>query len=173
MPGEQLSAAVVQSLYARFRVRFWQGANNSIDNHVGYAVTPFSEVRFSVPAMWIPLDAKRDGWFERQLIIRASPALAHYASNYGYNFARGPAMRKRITSTLKHRMPAWLRAARRRLAKAPGRPYYQSEKFINARFGSGPLQVEEYVRVGALKDSLAFSRALTVERLLRGEWLAT
>lgn len=167
-----MSAAEVQSLYARFRVRFWQGANNSADNHMGYALTPFSDVRFSVPAMWIPVGAKRDGWFERQLIMRASPALAEYPSSHGFNFTQGPGLRQRIFTMLKYRMPAGLRAARRRLMNERHRPYYQSGKFVNARFGAGPLQVEQYVRPGELQDSLAFSRALTIERLLRGEWLA-
>ena len=51
------------------------------------------------------------------------------------------------------------------------RPYFQSRPYLEARFGPRLLAVEEYVQLSQIGDSLAFSRALTVERMLRDEWL--
>jgi hypothetical protein len=165
-----LQVEVVQSLYARLRLRYWQGKNNSVDNHVGYALTPFSEHVFSVPAMWIPVSAKRDGWFERQLICRVSPTLAAYPSTYGYDFKTGPGVTKRLKDRVTCYVPTRIRARRRRSAIDFARTYYQTRRYIEARFGSAPLQVEQYFVMDELSDPLAFSRALTIERIWRGEW---
>jgi asparagine synthase (glutamine-hydrolysing) len=165
-----LSSSTVQSLYARFRVRHWQGPNNTVDNHIGLAITPFAETHFSVPAMRIPLRAKRHGWFEQQLLIRMSPELAAFTSAYGYSLARGPDFLRRAGDAFKWHVPPWLRAAKRRMGTPEKRPYYQSKPFVEQRFGRGQLAVEEFVLPDRLMDCLAFSRALLIERLIRGEW---
>jgi hypothetical protein len=171
VPHGKLESEVVQSLYARLRLRFWQGKNNSVDNHVGHAVTPFSEHRFSVPAMMIPVGAKRDGWFERQLICRISPTIAAHPSAYGYNFLRGPRLIDRAKARLVCHVPTPVRIARRRSSIQYSREYYQSQAYVSARFGNGPLEVEKYLVLSELADPLAFGRALTVERILRNEWI--
>jgi asparagine synthase (glutamine-hydrolysing) len=169
--GRELSAPEVQSLYARLRLRFWQGKNNSVDNLLGYAVTPFSEHHFSVPAMWIPLRAKRTGWFESQLIQRAHANLASYPSSYAYTLERGPSLPEVLKSALTVSLPTRLRAWRRRRECRRRRFYFQTERYVRARFGSRKMEVERHVQLSQLCDGLAFSRALTVERMLRGEWL--
>lgn len=168
---EGMTAAVIQSLYSRFRIRFWQGKNNSVDNHIGYAVTPFSENAFAVPAMWIPVSVKRDGWFERQLIRRVAPQLATYDSAYGYDFVHGPGLTKRMAIEGKCRTPLWLRRLHRRYSGASRRLRYHAPEFVRYRFGAGRLEVERYVRLEQIRDPLAFSRALAVERMLRGQWI--
>jgi hypothetical protein len=167
----KLSSALVQSLYARLRLRFWQGKNNSVDNHIGYAVTPFSEHRFSVPAMWVPVSAKRDGWFERQMIRAVSRNLARYPSSHGYNLEHGPGAAARARSFVTSYLPTWLRTRRRRMSQRRNRYYFQGKRYVAARFGSSALKVGNFVDVSQLGDALSFSRALTVERMLRGEWL--
>jgi len=166
-----LTSPVVQSLYARLRLRFWQGKNNSVDNHVGYAITPFSEERFSIPAMWIPLAAKRNGWFERQMIRRVSFSLARYPSSHGYDFENGPSAFERAKEMVTRNLPICMRAGRRRLSLRRSRFYFHSDRYVQARFGAGPLEVQKYVNLSQLGDTLAFSRALTIERMLRGEWV--
>jgi hypothetical protein len=169
--GERrMSLEVIQSLYARLRLRYWQGKNNSVDNHVGLAVTPFSEHHFSVPAMRIPARARKDGWFESQLLMRASPRLAGYMSSYGHDFATGPKATDRLKSAITIRLPVALRILHRRSRNDPQRFYFHDERYLRARFGARPLEVEQYVSTADLRDALAFSRALTVERMLRGEW---
>ena len=167
----EMDSATIQSLYARLRLRFWQGKNNSVDNHVGYAVTPFSECAFSVPAMWIPVRAKRDGWFERQIICRVSPRLASYPSAYGYDFKHGPGLVDRAKTRITCQLPNWLRRTRRARAIDYSRSYYHADRYVRARFGNEPLQVEKFFGLSELADPLAFSRALSVERMMRDEWL--
>ena len=170
-PRHELDSSTIQSLYARLRLRFWQGKNNSVDNHVGYALTPFSECVFSVPAMEIPVSAKRDGWFERQMVCRISAKLASYPSAYGYSFVEGPGMVDRIKSRVTCYLPDRLRQARRVRAIDYSRSYFHANRYVQARFGAGPLQVEKYFVLDELADPLAFSRALSIERMLRDEWL--
>lgn len=167
----RMSPSAVQSLYARLRLRFWQGKNNSVDNFFGYAVTPFSEHHFSVPAMWIPLKAKQNDWFERQLIQRTSPNLARYPSSHGYSLEGGPNLFQIAKASITRGLPAWIRGRRRQQRIRHERSYYHSERFVHARFGAPPLEVERYFQLSRLTDALAFSRALTVERMLRGDWL--
>jgi asparagine synthase (glutamine-hydrolysing) len=166
----RMSLTEVQSLYARLRLRFWQGKNNSIDNHCGFAITPFSEHHFTVPAATIAMRFKRDGWFERQLICRASSRLASYPTSYGYNFAIGPPAFARMRARTVSVLPTWIRALRRRRERQSIRPYYLSSNYIEHRFGARELAVDEYVNITELRNPLAVSRALTIERLIRDEW---
>ena len=111
--------------------------------------------------------AKRNGWFERQLIVRSSPRLA--VSARGFDFASGPRLRHRLKTAVKVHSPIRWRATRRRLMRDRERPYYQSEPFTRFRFGPRPLLVEQFVDLDSLQDLLCVSRALTIERLLRDE----
>lgn len=170
--AEKMSQTVIQSLYVRFRTRFWQGKNNSVDNHIGYALTPFAENIFTVPSIRIPVSARRDGWFERQLIQQIDPRLATYKTAYGYSFVRGPGVWERLAIKGKYMTPSRLRRLHRRLARDSQRIGYQSPEYIRHRFGDGRLEVERYLRLDRLRDPLAFSRALAVERMLRGQWIS-
>ncbi len=166
-----LPSHMVQSLYARLRLRFWQGKNNSVDNFLGYALTPFSEHHFSVPAMWIPMVAKRHGWFEAQLIRCVSSQLADYPSSHGFSISAGPRLGSRLKSAITRHLPIAVRESHRRRQFVYSRRYFQSERYVRARFGDGNLHVRAFVEPRRLKDSSAFSRALSVERMLRKEWL--
>lgn len=166
----RLSRVEMESLYPRFRVRFWQGPNNGVDNLVGYAVTPFAEHQFTIPSTWISIRAKNDGWFERQLIVRLSAALARHSSSYGFNFLSGPGLHQKGIARLRTHLPTALRSVVRRLAPQELRPYYHSQRYVHARFGVQRLEVERYVRMDKLRETLAYSRALTIERMLRDEW---
>jgi asparagine synthase (glutamine-hydrolysing) len=170
--AELIPPAVIHSLYARFRVRFWQGKNDSVDNHIGYALSPFAENIFAIPAMQIPTSAKRDGLFERQLIQRVAPRLATYDSSYGYDFVSGPGFTERLAIKGKRWTPLWIRRLHRRTGGDIRRTYYQSPEFVRHRFGDGRLEVEKFLRLDRLRDPLAFSRALAVERMLRGQWIS-
>ena len=69
--------------------------------------------------------------------------------------------------------PLWIRRLHRRLNDNVARTFYQSPAFIRHRFGDGRMEIEKYVRLRQIHDPLAFSRALTVERMLRGQWIST
>jgi hypothetical protein len=170
---DRMSVPEIQSLYPRLRLRFWQGKNNSVDNYVGCAVTPFSEHHFSVPAMSIPLGARKGGDFERAMIRRVSPRLASYPSSYGYTFSEGEPGLQRLKSEITRHLPTRIRALRRSTATSFDRTYYQSSEYVTARFGAKPLAVGEYFDMSHLGGTLAYSRALTIERMLRGEWIMT
>lgn len=166
----RMNPQVVQSLYPRLRLRYWQGKNNSVDNFLGYAITPFSEHVFTVPAMWIPIGVKREGWFERQMICQLSSRLSQYPTSHGHSVADGPNLVQRLKGHVARHLPTSVRAWNRRVAINGKRRYFQTRPYVIARFGTGPLAVEEYVQLSQIGDSLAFSRALTVERMLRDEW---
>lgn len=167
----------IESLYPRFRLRYWQGPNNCANNIVGPAVAPFVEPQFTVPAMWVPMREKYHGRFERKLLIRQSERLARYPSSYGYDFVSGPKFVDRSTKTLKRHFPASLRPIARHAGlgtrgRGPYKqfPYFLDRRYVQSRFGSGDLEIESLLRMDALHDPLAYSRALTVERMLRGDW---
>jgi asparagine synthase (glutamine-hydrolysing) len=169
--NRSLTSSEVQSLYPRLRLQYWQGKNNSVDNHIGFAVTPFAETCFTQPSIHIPMSAKRDGWFERQMLLQISPSLASYRSSHGYDLKTGPNAFERGKAFVTRHLPAGLRTRRRRMSLRRNRFYFQADKYIQARFGTGDFEVERYVNLSELGDPLAFSRALTVERMMRGEWL--
>lgn len=165
----ELSVEEVQSLYPRFRLRYWQGKNNSIDNSIGYSVTPFSEHHFTVSSVAIPMTAKRNGWFERQLLISISKRLASYPSAYGFSFLSGPSIFDRCFNATKCSTPLLVRRLFRSVPRKIKFPYYLSAAFRSARF-RGSYEVSRYIKLQNIRDPLMLSRALTVERMLRGEW---
>jgi asparagine synthase (glutamine-hydrolysing) len=63
------------------------GRNNSVNNKIGFALTPFITQSLIERALRLPLRQKNTGRFEARLIREINPRLAAYPSAYGHSFA--------------------------------------------------------------------------------------
>jgi asparagine synthase (glutamine-hydrolysing) len=166
-----MGRAYVEAAYPKFRVRYWQGKNNSTNNLLGKALTPFAETCFTIPSMWIPVRYKDGGWFERQMIIRMNSELAMCPSAYGYTLYDGPQLLRRAKSLLVRNVSVRARSYLLKIIQGRGSmPYYLNKEYISAYFGDGSTEISQYINLEACSGA-TYSRALTVERILRGNIL--
>jgi asparagine synthase (glutamine-hydrolysing) len=82
-----LDRGKVERLYPYYRCKYWMGRNNSVNNKIGFALTPFITQSLIERALRLPLRQKNTGRFEARLIREINPRLAAYPSAYGHSFA--------------------------------------------------------------------------------------
>lgn len=158
-----------QELYWRMRLRYWMGPNNSNNNALSFAMTPFSEPVLTIPSSTLPHSVKHNGAFEAALIRRLDPNLARYPSVYGFNFydpiPRGiaPGGRRGVLGRFPRFARLW---GRRRTETAHALPFYLRQEYVEEVVDSRALRVSEYVHVDRIRDVDMLNRALTVELVL-------
>jgi asparagine synthase (glutamine-hydrolysing) len=176
---EPLDFPRAQELYWRMRLRYWMGPNNSSNNVLSPAMTPFAEPSLTMPSSELPHSVKRNGVFQAGLIRRLDPRLARYPSAYGFNFydpRRSPGWRAAVDRLRRGASLApWLRARipARRPPRVPTHrrmPFYLRRDYIDRVVGRRALRIADYMRVERIRDPDALNRALTVELVL-GEML--
>lgn len=164
-----LSLRQAQELYWRMRLRYWMGPNNSANNVLSFALTPFSEPALTIPSAAIPHAVRYNGAFEAALIRRLDPNLARYPSIYGFNFydpiplgvppgGRRPGL---------FWLPLLARLRRRhRGSTARARPFYLWDEYVGEVVDIRAMRIAEYVHLNRITDVDMLNRALTVELLL-------
>jgi asparagine synthase (glutamine-hydrolysing) len=163
-----MNSRQAQELYWRMRLRYWMGPNNSANNVLSFALTPFAEPALTIPSAAIPHAVRHNGSFEASLIRRLDPNLARYPSVYGFNFydpiTSGVAPGGRRGLLRVPRLPGLGR--RRRARAAHARPFYLRDEYVGEVVGTGPRRVSDYVHLDRITDVDMLNRALTVELLL-------
>jgi len=166
---EMLDRQVVEWLYPNFRCRAWFGRDTSLNNAAGASLMPFYELEVTEFAATIPVDEKRWGTFEAELILRANPRIAAYPSQYGHDFASAVPLRRRLIENLQCATPPSLRpllyALRERRHNVPS-PYL-SASYRRAVFGNEIHPVLCLFNFDHPADPLVRSRILTVAYLAR------
>ncbi len=114
-PQARLERRDVERVYPAFRLRYWTGRNNAINNRLGDACTPFTEAALIAEALRVPLAWKQAGRFEAQMIAAIDPELAACPSAYGHDFLQPPPWRRRLTDWLTRQRPPILRRYSHRL----------------------------------------------------------
>lgn len=154
------------------------GSNNSINNQLTYALTPFIEPRFIFQSFNIPLKYKNFGVFEAALIKFIDPDLAKYPSQYGHNFYDGITLSLKMQDYFKIHSPLWLKVYIRkhlwsatdvRLALRRERhvlPFYLSRSYLDKIFLSKGLAMSEYFHTDKIDNPRVLSRVLTAELVI-------
>lgn len=88
--GRPTNRRDIERLYPLMRLQYWQGKNNSLNNQLTSALTPFAEGQFAFPSGGVPVAWKNHGRFEAAIIAQLDPALAALQSAYGHNFVTPP-----------------------------------------------------------------------------------
>jgi hypothetical protein len=159
---------IIEWLYPNFRCRAWFGRESSLNNMAGASFMPFYERNITDLAATIPLNLKRAGMFESELIVRADPRLAAYSSQYGHNFADPPPFRRTIGDTVKTQTPPILRprlyALRERLGRSATEDYL-SATYVESVLGRELHPVTTMFNMSVLHDPRMKSRVLSLAYL--------
>ncbi|MGH8501153.1 MAG: hypothetical protein ACREVE_01535 [Gammaproteobacteria bacterium] len=165
---DTLHRGEIELLYPLFRCRYWMGRNNSVNNRLGYALTPFIDYRIVRDAVKIPLRYKNFGLFETRMIQAVDSTLAAYPSAYGHDFAQDPPLKRKIKDLKTHFRPTWSRpliyrmGARRRLMN---HSCLLSQPYRDAVLGPDYEYMREFFRIEAINDSEQLNRICTFEFL--------
>jgi hypothetical protein len=158
----------VERVYPYFRCGFWMGRNNSLNNRLGFAVTPFIEPELVTAAAKVPLGYKNHGRFEAALIAAADPALARYASVYGHDFVSPPSLRQRLKDWATYGRPTWLRRFSFRYKVRPQpRPTLLSAPYLEQAVDPALPLLRRFFHPERVHAPDQFARICTLEYLFR------
>jgi len=170
--NDKISRRQVEMLLLYFRVKYTIGINDSINNQFGYALTPYTDMRFIIDSFDIPIKFKNIGRFESAIIRSVDPVLAKYPSQYGFNFFDSLKFSTKIKYFFEINLPIFLRPFyRKHLLNRSRRdkhrfPFYFKKNYLNKIFLSNHLELSKYFNIDKIDDPEILSRALTAELLL-------
>jgi len=168
--SDRLPRDQVELINPRFRVRYWQGPNNVLNNTLAFSLTPLAEPAFAAATTRIPMRYKEYARFVRALNRYVDPGLAKYPSIYGYNFVDPPGWRPKMKEYFKVHTPICLRRfIREKFLHRPSRnglPPYLSREHLETIFDLKRLEISRYIDIRRIRQLPMLSRALTVELLL-------
>jgi asparagine synthase (glutamine-hydrolysing) len=167
---DPLDRRQIELIYPFLRLKYWMGQNNSSNNFLSFALTPFAEPVFAIPSSGIPLKDKNLGRFEAAVIRFVDPRLASYPSVYGFNFCDTvPPLAKLKNAAVVH-CPVFVRPAiYRELERRRSRgamPYYLSDRYLRTVLDPEDLEISRYVDIDRILDPGILSRALTAELIV-------
>lgn len=161
----RLSRREVEAAYPLFRCSFWTGLNNSVNNRLGFAWTPFLDPVLIADALDVPLAYKNMGQLEGRMIAMLAPRLAAYPSVYGRPFDRAPNAAERLKDLASRWRPPLLRRYSYRLKRRTASPWTgvldraRLQAVIDLRF---PV-MGRYFRIDAMRDPEQLRRVCTLE----------
>jgi len=168
--SNRLARAEVELVYPLFRCRYWMGKNNSINNRLGYALTPFIDYPVVQKSVRIPLTFKNSGRFEAAMIRRVSPALAAYPSDYGFDFVQGAGVKQRLKDRMTLARPPMLRRYLYRIKsrrRADSRPYWLSTDYVEQVMDRKFPYMSRYFALERNRDMERLNRIYTLEYLFQ------
>jgi asparagine synthase (glutamine-hydrolysing) len=166
--ADPLPRCQVERVYPYFRCGFWMGRNNSLNNRLGYALTPFIEPGLVTAAAKVPLRYKNHGRFEAALIAAADPALARYASAYGHDFVGPPSLKRRLKDWATYFRPPWLRRLSFRYkTRAARRPVLLATPYLEQAIDPGLPRLRHFFLPERLHGNEQFARVCTLEYLFQ------
>jgi asparagine synthase (glutamine-hydrolysing) len=164
---EVLERVEIERLYPYFRCKYWMGRNNSVNNKLGFAATPFVTHALIERALRLPLRAKALGRFEARLIRELHPRLAAYPSAYGHSFAEPPTRRRALAERLSVLRPPWLRrySFRLRHRRPTPRPAVLQDQFVGRLVDLGFPYLRRFFDVSRVYHHGQYNRLCTLEYL--------
>ena len=167
---QKLTRTEIELVYPLFRCRYWMGKNNSINNRLGYALTPFIDYSIVKRAISVPLAYKNHGAFEAALIREVSPVLASYPSDYGHDFLGGPGLKHVLADRMTLLRPTRLRRfmyriKARRLPEE--RPYLLGNDYLARVMDTDFPCLGELFQVQKNRDNAQYNRMCTLEYLFQ------
>ncbi|MFO1188346.1 MAG: hypothetical protein U1E97_01830 [Alphaproteobacteria bacterium] len=162
-----LSRSDVERIYPTFRCRFWMGRNNSINNRLGAALTPFIDPNIVPGALSIPIALKNAGRFEAALIQAVDPRLAAYPSAYGHDFAHPPPFRRLLAERVTMLRPCWVRRHTFRLKwRQPAqRPLMLSDAILGQAIDPAFPVMSAFFDPARIYENGQYNRLCTLELL--------
>jgi asparagine synthase (glutamine-hydrolysing) len=167
--GQRLSRREVERVYPEFRCRFWMGRNNSVNNRLGPALTPFIDENIVPDALNLPLRVKNSGRFEARLIRAINPRLAAYDTVYGHGLASEPPLKRLIKDFKTYARPPILRRFTYRLKhrRPAPRPYWLSDDYVGRVIDLEFPYARRLFEVARVCDNEQYNRICSLEVLFQ------
>ena len=165
----RLARRQIEAAYPLFRCRYWMGRNNSVNNRLGFAVTPYCTARTVAVSLSVPLADKNSGRLQARMIAMVDPRLAAYPSAYGFDFDAGPPRLYRLKDAVNRWRPLLLRRYSYRLRhRRPATwPWYLSDAHLEHLIGRGFEHVGRFLDPQRATDVAQYNRICTLEYLFR------
>jgi len=159
----------MDALYANFRCRFWMGRNNSVNNRLGFAVTPFIDSVVVDAALAVPLRLRNAGRLEARMITLANSRLASYPSAYGHPFNRRASTRRQLADLATRHRPAFLRRLSYRLKhlRSVVAPLQLSAAYTGQVVGTQFEYMRQFFVLRRVWDIAQYNRICTLEYLFQ------
>ena len=166
---DQLNRIEAEAIYPLFRLRYWMGKNNTLNNRFGPALTPFTKYSVLQTAMPVPLQYKYYGNFEAAMIRTLDPVLASYNTDYGFSLSAPAPLGARIAGWMDIRKPIGLRqhifALKNRMHKLQ-KPYYMSDNYLEGILDGDCPAMSSYFRLENINSAEQMNRLYTLEYLV-------
>jgi len=161
----------ISELFLITRMRAWGSPNNTANNLLSHALTPYCEPHVTLPCLTIPGRYKKVGLLEIAVIKKLYPSVAKYPSTRGYDFVNPVPLKYRFIEWAKVHTPIHLRPYLRwrralREVAAAGWPWYLTPRYTSTLFDLKSLEISRYVHLDKVMTPLRLSRALTAELVL-------
>lgn len=166
---ERLSRHEVEAVYPLFRCSYWAGRNNSVNNRLGHAWTPFLDFRLILAALDIPMAYKNLGRLEGRMIEMLSPRLAAYPSAYGRSFDQAPSVRERLLELIGRWRPTLVRRHTYRLKPRRQPPWTGAldRRRLDHVMASDFPFMSEFFRLERIDDRSQLARICTMEYMFQ------
>jgi asparagine synthase (glutamine-hydrolysing) len=143
------------------------GRNNSVNNRLAPALTPFIDENVVPDALGLPLGIKNFGRFEARLINAINPRLAAYQTVYGHGLAGEPPLRRILKDLKTYARPPILRRFTYRMKhrRAVARPYWLSDDYVGRVLDLDFPYARRLFEVARVCDNEQYNRICTLELL--------
>lgn len=168
VPSGKLTRRDVERLYPLWRLRYWMGVNNQVNNMFASTLTPYAEPAFAEQSYDLPIRYKNNGVFQAAIITAVDPRLASYTSSYGYNFTEPLPAKQRAAGFAKRNVPVWLRPQLRKRYRqfASSKPYWLSDEYVGTILDLKQMTVAGHISIDGIRNMDMLSRVYSVELLL-------
>jgi hypothetical protein len=167
--SDRLSRAEIEAVYPLFRCRYWMGKNNSVNNRLGPALTPFIDANVVPDALKLPLRYKNSGLFEARMIREISPSLAKHMSDYGHGFDIDPPLARRLHDAMVYLRPPRLRRLSFRIKNRnlPDLPYWLTPDYIGKAIDPETPFMRRFFGMDRVHNADHLNRIYTLEYLFQ------
>jgi asparagine synthase (glutamine-hydrolysing) len=164
-----LDRMAVECAYPAFRCRFWMGKNNSVNNRLGFALTPFIDANIVPDALAAPLSYKDHGRLEAGMIKAINPKLAAYVSAYGHGLDGEPPLSRKLKDRSTYLRPPWVRRYTFRLKnrQPQARPYWLQPDYLGRVVDLDFPYARRLFDIERVFDNGQFNRMATLEFLFQ------
>jgi hypothetical protein len=163
------NGAEIEAVYPLFRCRYWMGKNNSVNNRLGPALTPFIDANVVPDALKLPLRYKNSGLFEARMIREISPSLAKHMSDYGHGFDIDPPLARRLHDAMVYLRPPRLRRLSFRIKNRnlPDLPYWLTPDYIGKAIDPETPFMRRFFGMDRVHNADHLNRIYTLEYLFQ------
>lgn len=173
---KKISRQQAEMIFPIYRSRFY-AQGNTLNNYFGSATLPFMSEPVILQSFSIPYKFKRYGEFERLLIKKLNPKLASYMSDYGFDFIKGPGVKKklmerfysRLSPKIKTKIKSLTTLSSKSLFTHQGHKYpYLKKEYLEQAINPSNMIMDSYIgNIPKIKNQNVLNRIYTYEYLAR------